>query len=171
MVTMEMLGSYSFGVDMANKQPGKFMSSAQFISSSDTNQPNEKDVLTKEQIKKNQDEFMRADPKMDRKIIEGMLADPDALIKKLGDMGIKQAMVLQRAADCGISESILRQMKRVAADLAGDKATVGFWLKSRLSNGVRARQCLACDRVFLSTGPGNRLCSRCRGGDAGLAQL
>ena len=109
---------------------------------------------------------MRADGKMDRYIIEGMLADPDALIAELGRKGIKQAMVLQRAADCGISESILRQMKRVAADLAGDKAT-----KSRLSTGVRARQCLSCDRVFLSTGPGNRLCSRCRGGDAGLAQL
>ena len=136
------------------------MSSAQMISSEEAN------TLTKEEIKKNQDDFMRADGKMDRYIIEGMLADPDALIAELGRKGIKQAMVLQRAADCGISESILRQMKRVAADLAGDKAT-----KSRLSTGVRARQCLSCDRVFLSTGPGNRLCSRCRGGDAGLAQL
>jgi carbamoylphosphate synthase small subunit len=136
------------------------MSSAQMISSEETN------TLTKEEIKKNQEDFMRADGKMDRYIIEGMLADPDALIAELGRKGIKQAMVLQRAADCGISESILRQMKRVAADLAGDKAT-----KSRLSTGVRARQCLSCDRVFLSTGPGNRLCSRCRGGDAGLAQL
>ena len=136
------------------------MSSAQMISSEETS------TLTKEEIKKNQDDFMRADGKMDRYIIEGMLADPDALIAELGRKGIKQAMVLQRAADCGISESILRQMKRVAADLAGDKAT-----KSRLSAGVRARQCLSCDRVFLSTGPGNRLCSRCRGGDAGLAQL
>lgn len=136
------------------------MSSAQMISSEEAN------TLTKEEIKKNQEDFMRADGKMDRYIIEGMLADPDALIAELGRKGIKQAMVLQRAADCGISESILRQMKRVAADLAGDKAT-----KSRLSTGVRARQCLSCDRVFLSTGPGNRLCSRCRGGDAGLAQL
>ena len=136
------------------------MSSAQMISSEETN------TLTKEEIKKNQEDFMRADGKMDRYIIEGMLADPDALIAELGRKGIKQAMVLQRAADCGISESILRQMKRVAADLAGDKAT-----KSRLSTGVRARQCLSCDRVFLSTGAGNRLCSRCRGGDAGLAQL
>lgn len=141
------------------------MSSAQMIGSEESNSSVDSS-LTKEEIKKNQDDFMRADGKMDRYIIEGMLADPDALIDKLGTKGIKQAMVLQRAADCGISESILRQMKRVAADLAGDKAT-----KSRLSTGVRARQCLSCDRVFLSTGPGNRLCSRCRGGDAGLAQL
>ena len=122
--------------------------------------------LTKEDIKRNQEEFMRPDPQLDRYIIEGMLSDPDQLIQEMNDKGIKQAMVMQRAADCGISESILRQMKRVAADLAGDKAS-----KSRLSAGVRARQCLACDRVFLSTGASNRLCSRCRGGDAGLAEL
>ena len=31
---------------------------------------------------------------------------------------------------------------------------------------ARIRICLGCDRPFRSTGPGNRFCGRCRGGNA-----
>jgi hypothetical protein len=37
--------------------------------------------LTKDDIKRNQEEFMRPDPQLDRYIIEGMLSDPDQLIQ------------------------------------------------------------------------------------------
>ncbi len=111
-------------------------------------------------------EFLAHNPELDRFIIEGMLEQPDVLLEEFSKAGVDKALVLRRAADCGISDSILRQMKRVAADLAGEKGQ-----RRLIAQGVRARGCLSCERVFLSTGAGNRLCSRCRGNDAGLAAL
>lgn len=117
-----------------------------------------------------EDEVLRAhvrkDPSLDRKIIEGMLEDRDALLAKMAELGVTEDAVMRRAAELGLSEALLRQVKGVAADLAGERPG-----RPGMPSSLGARTCLSCDRVFLSTGPGNRLCMRCRGGDAGLAQV
>jgi hypothetical protein len=109
---------------------------------------------------------LREDPALDRRIIEGMLRDRKILLEELAQEGMTQAAVLRRAAELGLSEALLRQVKGVAADLAGERPG-----RRAAPSTLGARTCLSCDRVFLSTGPGNRLCMRCRGGDAGLAQF
>jgi len=109
---------------------------------------------------------MRDDPVVDRRIINGMLHDRTTLMTEMAKRGWSSADVLRRAADLGFSEAFIRQVQGVAADLAGERPGAK---KTPLS--LAARTCLSCDRVFLSSGPGNRLCMRCRGGDAGLAQL
>ncbi len=108
----------------------------------------------------------RFDARLDRRIIEGMLHDRAALMAEMDDRGIDDEMVLRRAAELGLSEALIRQVKGVAADLAGERPG-----RRNPPAALGARTCLCCDRVFLSAGPGNRLCMRCRGGDAGLAQL
>ena len=109
---------------------------------------------------------LREDPALDRRIIEGMLRDRKQLLEDLAKEGMTQGAVLRRAAELGLSEALLRQVKGVAADLAGERPG-----RRPMPSSLGARTCLSCDRVFLSTGPGNRLCMRCRGGDAGLAQF
>ncbi len=111
-------------------------------------------------------ESSRFDPSMDRRIIEGMLDDRENLMREMRDKGINQPMVLRRAAELGLSEALIRQVRGVAADLAGERPG-----KKVNTTQLGARTCLCCDRVFLSTGASNRLCMRCRGGDAGLAAL
>lgn len=110
--------------------------------------------------------LMRDDPVRDRRIIEGMLHDREALMGEMREHGFDKNQVLRRAAELGLSEALIRQVRGVAADLAGDRPT-----RAPAPTSLGARTCLCCDRVFLSAGPGNRLCMRCRGGDAGLAQL
>ncbi len=95
-----------------------------------------------------------------------MLNDRGALLDELATEGINTAMVLRRAADLGLSDAYIRQVQGVAADLAGERPG-----GRRTPATLGARTCLSCERVFLSSGPGNRLCMRCRGGDAGLALL
>ena len=114
----------------------------------------------------NEDPATRCDPRLDRRIIEGMLRDRKTLMDDLANEGIKASVVMRRAADLGLSEAYIRQVQGVAADLAGERPG-----HKRTPTTLGARTCLSCDRVFLSAGPGNRLCMRCRGGDAGLAQL
>ena len=105
-------------------------------------------------------------PQIDRRIIEGMLGDCDALMAEMSLLGINKNAVLRRAAELGLSEALIRQVRGVAADLAGERPG-----RKSTPTSLGARTCLCCDRVFLSTGPANRLCMRCRGGDAGLAAL
>ena len=109
---------------------------------------------------------LRDDPVVDRRIIEGMLGDRETLMNEMGTKGYGNAAVLQRAAELGLSEALIRQVRGVAADLAGERPG-----RKGPETNLGARTCLSCDRVFLSTGPGNRLCMRCRGADAGLAIL
>jgi hypothetical protein len=109
---------------------------------------------------------LKDDPVLDRRIIEGMLTDRKELLEQLAKDGMTSTQVLRRAAELGLSEALLRQVKGVAADLAGERPG-----RRPAPSSLGARTCLSCDRVFLSTGPGNRLCMRCRGGDAGLAQF
>ena len=108
----------------------------------------------------------RDDPFLDRRIIEGMLSDRSDLMSEMAKQGYGDEAVLRRAAELGLSEALIRQVRGVAADLAGERPG-----RKSTPPTLGARTCLSCDRVFLSTGPGNRLCMRCRGGDAGLAQL
>ena len=105
-------------------------------------------------------------PGLDRRIIEGMLNDREVLMEEMQTKGFSESLILRRAAELGLSEALLRQVKGVAADLAGERPG-----RRSAPSTLGARTCLSCDRVFLSTGPGNRLCMRCRGGDAGLAAL
>ena len=112
------------------------------------------------------DPSLRDDPKLDRRIIEGMLHDREGLMAEMKDKGISNTIVLRRAAELGLSEALIRQVRGVAADLAGERAERKLPIAA-----LGARTCLSCDRIFLSAGPGNRLCMRCRTGDAGLAQL
>jgi hypothetical protein len=112
------------------------------------------------------DGSLKDDPKLDRRIIEGMLHDRDALMTEMDARGIGANHVLRRAAELGLSEALIRQVRGVAADLAGERSERKLPIAS-----LGARTCLSCDRIFLSAGPGNRLCMRCRTGDAGLAQL
>ena len=109
---------------------------------------------------------LKEDPVLDRRIIEGMLRDRKQLLDDLAREGMTQGSVLRRAAELGLSEALLGQVTGVAADLAGERPG-----RRPMPSSLGARTCLSCDRVFLSTGPGNRLCMRCRGGDAGLAQF
>lgn len=113
-----------------------------------------------------EEENAKFTPRVDRRIIEGMLEDRDCLLTEMERHGLKEAAILRRAAELGLSEALLRQVKGVAADLAGERPG-----RRTAPTSLGARTCLCCDRVFLSTGPGNRLCMRCRGGDAGLAQI
>jgi hypothetical protein len=108
----------------------------------------------------------REDPSLDRRIIEGMLDDREIFLAAMAKEGFTSNAVLRRAAELGLSEALVRQVKGVAADLAGERPG-----RRAAPSALGARTCLSCDRVFLSSGPGNRLCMRCRGGDAGLAQL
>ena len=108
----------------------------------------------------------REDPRLDRRIIEGMLRDRNGFLDEMEMEGFTTNTVLRRAAELGLSEAMIRQVKGVAADLAGERPG-----RRPAPSSLGARTCLSCDRVFLSSGPGNRLCMRCRGGDAGLAQL
>ena len=114
----------------------------------------------------NGEKTFRDDARLDRRIIEGMLHDRSTLMSEMAKQGYGNAAVLRRAAELGLSEALIRQVKGVAADLAGERPG-----RKNTPETLGARTCLCCDRVFLSTGPGNRLCMRCRGGDAGLAQL
>lgn len=116
-----------------------------------------------------EDEVLRAlvrkQPELDRQIVEGMLQDRTGLMECMDKLGVTAGAVLRRSAELGLSEALLRQVRGVAADLAGDRPT-----RPGAPSGLGARTCLSCDRIFFSTGRGNRLCMRCRGGDAGLAQ-
>lgn len=108
----------------------------------------------------------RDDPTLDKRIIEGMLDDKDGFLDEMHADGYSRDAIIRRAAELGLSEALIRQVKGVAADLAGERPG-----RRPTPGALGARTCLQCDRVFFSSGPGNRLCTRCRGGDAGLAQL
>ena len=111
-------------------------------------------------------ELFTDNAQLDRRIIDGMLEDRAAFLQEMEAEGFSQAAVIRRSSELGLSEALIRQVKGVAADLAGERPG-----RRAAPSSMGARTCLSCDRIFLSNGPGNRLCMRCRGGDAGLAQL
>lgn len=133
---------------------------------SSSDEPAERYAKPAENSDESSMKLFREDPVLDRRIIEGMLRDRNIFIEEMEAEGFTSAAVLRRAAELGLSEALIRQVKGVAADLAGERPG-----RRPAPSSLGARTCLSCDRVFLSSGPGNRLCMRCRGGDAGLAQL
>jgi hypothetical protein len=94
------------------------------------------------------------DSARDRRILAGLLRNRTALLAELAREGMSRATVLRRAADLGLSEAVLRHEEIVARELAAGQQRAA-------RSALAPRNCLACDRVFLSTGPGNRLCTRC----------
>ncbi len=82
-------------------------------------------------------------PEIDCEIIRGYLDGRDAMIVRLERQhGLSQSAVLKRAAILGLNRQVVEQLSL-----------------SELTYGPRS--CLACEKIFLSRGPGNRLCTRC----------
>jgi hypothetical protein len=80
---------------------------------------------------------------IDKQIVEGFLVDQEATLRSLASAGLSRREVLDRASLLGLSNDVIKS--------------------HRLSGAVvSVRKCLSCDDVFLSVGPQNRLCNRCR---------
>mgnify|MGYP000536534838 CR=1 FL=1 len=75
------------------------------------------------QIAQHADHENRYDEVLDRRIIEGMLTNRDNIMTELRREGMSETDILRRSADLGISEALIRQVKGVAADLAGDRSS------------------------------------------------
>jgi hypothetical protein len=80
---------------------------------------------------------------IDRRIVEGFLVDQEATLRKLASAGYTRKAVLDRAGKLGLTNDFLRKHRSGAF-------------------GVSVRSCLSCDETFVSVGPQNRLCNRCR---------
>ena len=82
-------------------------------------------------------------PEIDKRIIEGYLTNREEMFEELGRVGFAKQAIIDRAGTLGLSAS--------------------FVSKSR-AGGVNptVRRCLCCDQSFVSLGPQNRLCNRCR---------
>ena len=82
-------------------------------------------------------------PEIDDQIIEGFQLDQEATLRQLAKAGFPRGEVLERAGRLGLSNDLLK-MHRLSGVV------------------VSSRRCLSCDEAFLSAGPQNRLCNRCR---------
>jgi hypothetical protein len=82
-------------------------------------------------------------PQMDERILRGMVEDEVACLREMVEHGHPAPTVRARAAHLGLTEQIVLRCR-----LAGTSPSM--------------RDCLACERRFLSTGPQHRLCKRCR---------
>lgn len=81
---------------------------------------------------------------LDRRIIEGYLHDPRAMFEALGRAGVAAEQIMRRGVTLGVTPALLDLQEPECSALA-------------------ARECLCCERPFLSVGIHNRLCRRCRG--------
>ncbi len=86
---------------------------------------------------------MSFNPMIDQQILDGFLSDQQALLGRLAEIGFSRKSVLERAKELGITKDLIRQCRIARANLS-------------------MRPCLSCDEIFLSLGPQNRLCKRCR---------
>jgi hypothetical protein len=82
-------------------------------------------------------------PRMDERILRGLVEDEDALLREMSERGCSPTAVRARAAHLGLTGQIVMLCR-----LAGTRPSM--------------RECLACELRFLSTGPHHRLCRRCR---------
>lgn len=80
---------------------------------------------------------------IDRLICERFLGSPQPKLQQLGDAGLTEEAIEKRARALGLSDSF-----RAQCEAAGARAAV--------------RECLGCEQVFVSLGPQNRMCRRCR---------
>jgi hypothetical protein len=82
-------------------------------------------------------------PEIDQRIIDGFLEDQEATLQELAEAGFSREVVLDRAQEIGLSVGFIKRHRSLVVD-------------------VSVRRCLSCDEEFLSVGPQNRLCNRCR---------
>ena len=83
-------------------------------------------------------------PDIDKRIIEGFLRDRETMLGELAsETGLSRTVILKRAEELGLNSTFVQQCRR-----ADGSAVV--------------RGCLRCDAWFVSMGPQNRLCKRCR---------
>jgi hypothetical protein len=80
---------------------------------------------------------------IDRRILEGYLGDKERMFEELGRVGITAAAIVKRGKVLGLWTNALAKCRA-----------------HRLP--VAIRRCLMCEQSFLSVGPQNRMCSRCR---------
>jgi len=80
---------------------------------------------------------------MDYEIIRSYVNDQEAMVARLKQQhGLTRIAITKRASLLGINRQFIKQFSL-----------------SEFTYGPRP--CLRCEKVFLSRGPGNRLCSRC----------
>ncbi len=82
-------------------------------------------------------------PELDERILRGLVEDEVELLREMGEHGHPPPIVRARAAHLGLTDQIVLRCR-----LAGTCPSM--------------RECLACERRFLSTGVQHRLCKRCR---------
>lgn len=82
-------------------------------------------------------------PQVDDQILRGLVEDEVTILGEMAAHGHSEAAVRARAAHLGLTDQLV-----VRCRLAGTRPSM--------------RECLACERRFLSTGPQHRLCRRCR---------
>jgi hypothetical protein len=78
-----------------------------------------------------------------RQIVDGMFTDPEAMLVALEKLGFSRDDVIQHAFNLGLSAQFIELCR-----LTGDTP--------------KLRRCLSCEREFVSLGPQNRICRRCR---------
>jgi hypothetical protein len=82
-------------------------------------------------------------PAIDKQIIEGFLGDQKAMFSQMREQGFTRITVIYRAAKLGLTQQFIQQCSE---------------------NGVTLtiRDCLGCNKTFVSTGSHNRLCRGCQ---------
>ena len=81
---------------------------------------------------------------VDKRIIEGFIWDKELMMAELKrELGLSKSAIQDRATKLGVTKQFIEQARLTEVKLKG-------------------RACLRCDRPFLSQGPWNRLCSKCR---------
>lgn len=80
---------------------------------------------------------------IDQRIIDGLLKDQEGALRELAAAGFSREVVHRRAGQLGLSDGFIKRYRSMEAE-------------------VSVRSCLSCDEEFLSEGPQNRLCNRCR---------
>lgn len=95
-------------------------------------------------------------------------------------------MVLVHCPVCGAERTVYRQSRHTVTTeapchkcactsanrsrmSARDRIVVDEWEPPKSKEKPRTRECLCCDREFLSTGADNRLCERCGARNAGTS--
>jgi hypothetical protein len=82
-------------------------------------------------------------PAVTRQIVDGMFTDREAMLVAMEKLGYDREDVLQHAFNLGLSVQFIELCR-----LTGDTP--------------KLRRCLSCEREFVSLGPQNRMCRRCR---------
>ncbi len=92
-------------------------------------------------------------PELDREILDAFIEGETDTIDRLLHDGWTKPALTKRAQELGFNEADLQKEREVARQLRDGEIVRGK---------VKGRTCLRCARVFVSLGPGNRLCSLCR---------